>query len=90
MSAMTRDERVHELLYSCEDREELAERIAQLEGENAKLRELCAELLDNLMPEVCAKAPWCSDKDWKACGDHACGNYTFVILARELGVEDAD
>lgn len=58
----------------------------KLKAENAKLRELCAELLDNLMPEVCAKAYWCSDKDWKACGDHACGNQTFVILARELGM----
>jgi len=55
--------------------------------ENAKLRELCGELLDNLMPEICAKAWWCKDKDWHACNDDACGNYTFVILARELGVE---
>lgn len=56
-------------------------------AENAKLQELCGELLDNLMPEICAKAHWCRDKDWRVCNDDACGNYTFVILARELGVE---
>lgn len=55
-------------------------------AENAKLRELCGELLDNLMPEICANAWWCKDKDWHACNDDACGNYTFVILARELEV----
>ena len=55
-------------------------------AENAKLRELVAEMLDNLMPEICAKAFWCRDKDWRKCKDDACGNYTFVILARELGV----
>ena len=55
-------------------------------SEVAKLRELCAEQLDNLMPEICAKAWWCEGKDWHTCNDDACGNYTFVILARELGV----
>lgn len=59
----------------------------RLKAENDKLRELCGELLDNLMSEICAKAWWCKDKDWHACNDDACGNYTFVILARELGVE---
>ena len=58
----------------------------KLDDENAKLRELVAEMLDNLMPEICAKAFWCRDKDWRKCNDDACGNYTFVILARELGV----
>ena len=60
---------------------------AQLQADNANLRELCGELLDNLMPEICAKAHWCRDKDWHACDDDACGNYAFVILARDLGVE---
>lgn len=36
---MTTDERIHEILYSCDSREELASRIAELEAENAKLRE---------------------------------------------------
>ena len=67
----------------------LNEYVLELESSNAKLRELCADMLDNLMPEICAKAFWCRDKDWRKCNDDACGNYTFVILARELGVEDA-
>ena len=58
----------------------------RLKDENAKLRELCGDLLDNLMFEICANAWWCKDKDWHACNDDACGNYTFVILARELEV----
>lgn len=58
-----------------------------IEAENDKMCELCGELLDNLMPEICARAYWCRDKDWRTCDDDACGNYTFVILARELGVE---
>ena len=58
-----------------------------LRKENKELRELCEEQLDNLMPEICAKAWWCDGKDWRTCNDDACGNYTFVILARELGIE---
>jgi len=61
--------------------------IKRLYGENDKLQDLCYELLDNLMPEICAKAHWCRDKDWQKCEDYACGNYTFVILAREFGIE---
>ena len=67
----------------------LNEYVLELESSNAKLRELCADMLDNLMPEICAKAYWCRDKDWRKCKDDACGNYVFVILAHELGVEDA-
>lgn len=59
----------------------------QLQARNDKLRELAGELLDNLMPEICARAWWCDDKDWRKCGDDACGNYAFVTLARELGIE---
>ena len=51
------------------------------------LQDLCHELLENLMPEICGKAFWCRDKDWRKCEDYACGNFTFVILARELGIE---
>lgn len=51
------------------------------------LQDFCHELLDNLMPELCAKAHWHCDKDWQKCEDYACGNFTFVILARELGIE---
>lgn len=93
---VTQQERRIQALYddSNVSRRNLCERTVHLEAdmeatsaENAKLRELCGELLDNLMPEICAKAWWCKDKDWHACNDDACGNYTFVILARELGVE---
>lgn len=66
---------------------DVTESMGRVEERCAKLRELCGELLDNLMPEICAKAHWCCDKDWHACNDDACGNYTFVILARELGVD---
>lgn len=51
------------------------------------LQDFCYELLDNLMPEICDKAYWCRDKDWRKCEDYGCGNFTFVILARELGIE---
>lgn len=54
---------------------------------NDELQDLCYELLDNLMPELCERSYWCRDKDWRECNDDACGNYTFVILARELGIE---
>ena len=36
---MTRAERTHEILYSCDSREELAARIAELEAKNDRLRE---------------------------------------------------
>lgn len=61
--------------------------IKRLYDENDKLKDFCCELLDNLMPEICAKAYWCRDKDWRKCEDHECGNFTFVIIARELGIE---
>jgi len=65
---------------------DLKAEVLLLRRENKELRELCEEQLDNLMPEICAKAWWCDGKDWHTCNDDACGNYTFVILARELGV----
>ena len=68
-------------------KQDIIDHMRNANSENAKLRELCEEQLDNLMPEICAKAWWCEDKDWHTCNDDACGNYTFVILARELGIE---
>lgn len=61
--------------------------IKRLYDENDKLKDFCYELLDNLMSEICDKAYWCRDKDWQKCEDYGCGNFTFVILARELGIE---
>ena len=40
----TREQRMHDIVYSCDHRPELAERIVNLEDENAKLRELCSEM----------------------------------------------
>ena len=59
----------------------------RLQMENAKLRDWCGEMLDSLMPEICAKAYWCEEKDWRTCNDDSCGNYSFVIISRELGIE---
>ena len=58
-----------------------------LQAENEKLRDWCGEKLDSLMPEICAKAHWCEEKDWRTCNDDSCGNYCFVIISRELGIE---
>lgn len=61
--------------------------LERVKHQNEELQDLCYELLDNLMPEICARANWCRDKDWHKCEDYECGNFTFVILARELGIE---
>lgn len=63
------------------------DRVRNAERQIEKLQALCGELLNNLMPEVCAKHHLCRDKDWHACNDYTCGNYTFVILAQDLGVK---
>ena len=41
-------QRVHDLLYSCDSREELCERIVTLEDENAKLRECLQDLAEHI------------------------------------------
>lgn len=61
--------------------------LERVKHQNEELQDLCYELLDNLMPEICARANWCRDKDWHKCEDYECGNFAFVILARELGIE---
>jgi hypothetical protein len=38
-------QRIHDIEYSCDSREELAERIVALEDENAKLRKLLSSAL---------------------------------------------
>lgn len=54
----------------------------------AELRDLCGELLENLMPELCGKAYWpCPFRDWHGCNDGKCGNRDFVLRAQSLGVE---
>ena len=37
------DQRIHAIVYSCDSREELAERIVALERENERLREILHE-----------------------------------------------
>lgn len=69
---------------------EVEEEYSALQVENAKLRDWCGEMLDSLMPEICAKAYWCEEKDWRTCNDDSCGNYSFVIISRELGIEVDD
>lgn len=81
-------QRANNDLQDAEHDESVAwDRVRKAERENVKLRELADEMLENLMPEICEKAYWCRDKDWRTCSDMACGNYTFVILAQELGIE---
>lgn len=45
--------RIHKIVYSCDDRAEMAERIVVLEDENAKMRELVRDMWDAaLHPET--------------------------------------
>ena len=73
---MTTDERVHEILYSCESREELATRIAKLEAENVKLCEALCAAWKCVNVEIS-----CSDCRLIA------GGCTLQTAMRELGVE---
>ena len=69
-------QRVHDLLYSCDSREELCERIVTLEDENAKLRELLK------VAYRCTNAgPSCLECRMVA------GGCTLLSAMRELGVE---
>lgn len=43
MTPEQRAKRIHKIVYSCDDRAELAERIVALEYENAKMQELMSE-----------------------------------------------
>ena len=47
-------QRVHDLLYSCDSREELCERIVTLKTENAKLRKLASELYQQVLQDDAA------------------------------------
>lgn len=65
-----------------------AETVEAYVTEIAKLRDLCSELLENLMPELCGKAYWpCPNRDWHKCNDGTCGNKDFVLRAQSLGVD---
>lgn len=69
----------------------IANRESDLEdarAENAKLRELCADMLHDAMENICSKAHWCDEKSWRTCNDEKCGNRLYVEMARELGVDE--
>lgn len=44
MTEKQKSNRVHEIVYSCDSREELAGRIVRIEDENANLRELVRDM----------------------------------------------
>ena len=64
------------------------ERLARAEAENAKLRELCATVIDDWMSKVCPSFPFCEfGGEYQDCTDETCGNQIYRQMARELGVD---
>ena len=92
-------ERVHELeieydgattavLEKTERIEWIAGRLRGETNENAKLRELCATVIDDWMSKVCPTFPFCEyGGEYQDCTDETCGNQIYRQMARELGVE---
>lgn len=81
MTEEQKAKRIHAIVYSCDSRAELAERIVRLEDEGAKLRELVLEIWRScpVSEDDCAKCQHHieeSDEDW--CD--------ILILMEELGV----
>lgn len=63
--------------------------IKRLYDENAKLRELCATVIDDWMSKVCPSFPFCEcGGEYQDCTDETCGNQIYRQMARELGVDD--
>jgi len=61
----------------------------QLAAENAKLRELCATVIDDWMSKVCPSFPFCEcGGEYQDCTDETCGNQIYRQMARDLGVDD--
>lgn len=55
---------------------------------NARLRELCATVIDDWMSKVCPTFPFCEfGGEYQDCTDETCGNQIYRQMARELGVE---
>ena len=68
--------------------ERLCDENERLEAENAKLRELCATVIDDWMSKVCPSFPFCEyGGEYQDCTDETCGNQISRQMARELGVE---
>ena len=60
----------------------------KLMAQNAKLRELCATVVDDWMSKVCPSFPFCEyGGEYQDCTDETCGNQIYRQMARELGVE---
>lgn len=60
-----------------------------LAAENAKLRELCATVIDDWMSKVCPSFPFCEfGGEYQDCTDETCGNQIYRQMARELGVDE--
>ena len=78
--------RIHEITYSTDDREELAERIVALEEDNAKLRELVAEMYEAV--KCCCGECWFGYGNNPAkCENENCGYRKEYVAMRELGIE---
>lgn len=79
MTEEQRNERIHNILYSTDSREELAQRIVTLEDENAKMMELIGTMWNCLWDVV--QCDGCIEDDYD---DEGC-----VVRAglRKLGIE---
>lgn len=76
---MTRAERTHEILYSCDSREELAERIAKLEELAEGCMEIATERCTDFDAWQCEECRWYRNKtDCRVCD--------LLGLAEELGM----
>lgn len=59
------------------------------QDQNAKLRELCATVIDDWMSKVCPSFPFCEfGGEYQDCTDETCGNQIYRQMARELGVDE--
>lgn len=83
-----RAERIHAIVYSCDSREELAERIVRLEDEGAKLRELAdavKEFVEDTHCEDCPCRRDCDDNNRIFCVNDF--SYHAFAAMRKLGIE---
>lgn len=84
---MSQKERMHELLYSNDDRVELCERICNLEAENTKLRLLLEGLAHCHKDNPHETCPLYRDTDDHSRFENWCRRNE---LAREFGVDAFD
>ena len=82
-----RDGSIHYELEHCPACKNVAD-LQEALAENAKLRELCATVVDDWMSKVCPSFPFCEyGGEYQDCTDETCGNQIYRQMARELGVE---